>query len=68
VQNVSYTAYNTYCRGVGLVRSYSEDLNGAGWDAVLAAKNFESLHGAETWPRWLYFFCSEFRFWLTTST
>jgi len=35
VQNVSYTAYLTYCRGVGLVESYSMDLNGAGWDAKL---------------------------------
>jgi hypothetical protein len=30
----------TYCRGVGLVRSYSEDLTGAGWDAQLSAKSF----------------------------
>jgi hypothetical protein len=37
VQDVSYTAYQTYCRGVGLVRSYSADLNGDGWDAQLAA-------------------------------
>jgi hypothetical protein len=36
-QDVSYTAYLTYCRGVGLVRSYSSDLTGAGWDAQLAA-------------------------------
>ena len=35
VQDVSYTAYLTYCRGVGLVESYSEDLNHAGWDAKL---------------------------------
>ena len=35
VQDVSYTAYLTYCRGVGLVESYSMDLNGAGWDAKL---------------------------------
>jgi len=35
-QDVSYTAYLTYCRGVGLVRSYSSDLTGAGWDAKLA--------------------------------
>ncbi len=39
-QNVSYTAYQTYCRGVGLVRSYSSDLNGNGWDAQLLKKNF----------------------------
>ena len=39
-QNVSYTAYLTYCRGVGLVRSYSSDLTGAGWDAQLSAKSF----------------------------
>ena len=36
-QDVSYTAYLTYCRGVGLVRSYSSDLTGAGWDAQLAS-------------------------------
>jgi hypothetical protein len=35
-QNVTYTAYLTYCRGVGLVHSYSSDLTGAGWDAQLA--------------------------------
>jgi hypothetical protein len=35
VQDVSYTAYMTYCRGVGMVESYSQDLNGAGWDAKL---------------------------------
>lgn len=35
VQDVSYTAYLTYCRGAGLVESYSEDLNHAGWDAKL---------------------------------
>jgi hypothetical protein len=39
-QNVSYTAYMTYCRGVGMVRSYSSDLTGAGWDAKLTAKSF----------------------------
>jgi hypothetical protein len=39
-QNVSYTAYLTYCRGAGLVRSYSSDLTGSGWDAQLAAKSF----------------------------
>ena len=37
VQEVSYEAYTTYCRGVGPVRSYSEDLGGNGWDAVLVA-------------------------------
>jgi hypothetical protein len=39
VQDVAYTAYSTYCRGVGLVRSYSSDLNGNGWDAKLASFN-----------------------------
>jgi hypothetical protein len=39
VQNVSYTAYLTYCRGVGLVRSYSQDLANNGWDAQLSAVN-----------------------------
>ncbi|MGZ3425722.1 MAG: hypothetical protein ACXVCV_03690 [Polyangia bacterium] len=39
-QNVTYTAYLTYCRGVGLVRSYSQDLAGNGWDAQLASKSF----------------------------
>jgi|SRR5579859_3926938 len=39
-QNVSYTAYQTYCRGVGMVRSYSSDLTGAGWDAKLTDKSF----------------------------
>jgi hypothetical protein len=37
VQDVAYTAYSTYCRGVGLVCSYSSDLNGNGWDAKLAS-------------------------------
>ena len=37
VQDVSYTAYLTYCRGAGLVRSYSSDLAGSGWDAKLAS-------------------------------
>lgn len=37
VQDVSYTAYLTYCRGVGLVESYSQDLGGNGWDAKLTA-------------------------------
>ena len=36
-QNVSYTAYSTYCRGAGLVHNYSADLTGAGWDAQLSA-------------------------------
>jgi hypothetical protein len=39
-QNVSYTAYLIYCRGAGLVRSYSQDLAGNGWDAQLASKSF----------------------------
>jgi hypothetical protein len=39
-QNVSYTAYMTYCRGAGMVRSYSADLTGAGWDAQLVTKSF----------------------------
>ncbi len=39
-QNVTYTAYSIYCRGVGLVRNYSQDLNGSGWDAQLTSKNF----------------------------
>ena len=39
-QNVRYTAYLTYCRGVGMVRSYSADLSGAGWDAKLSSKSF----------------------------
>jgi hypothetical protein len=38
-QDVSYTAYLTYCRGVGLVRSYSSDLTGSGWDAKLASSS-----------------------------
>jgi len=37
VQDVSYTAYLTYCRGVGLVESYSQDLGGNGWDALLTS-------------------------------
>ena len=39
-QDVSYTAYLTYCRGAGLVHSYSQDLGGNGWDAQLAGKSF----------------------------
>jgi len=39
-QNVSYTSYTTYCRGIGPVRSYSSDLGGNGWDAQLTAKSF----------------------------
>lgn len=35
VQVVSYTAETTFCRGVGMVRSLSSDLSGAGWDAEL---------------------------------
>jgi hypothetical protein len=41
VQDVSYTAYLTYCRGAGLVRSYSSDLTGSGWDAQLASATIE---------------------------
>lgn len=39
-QNVSYTAYLTFCRGVGQVHSYSKDLAGNGWDAKLTKKSF----------------------------
>jgi len=39
-QNVTYTAFLTYCRGAGLVRSYSQDLGGNGWDAQLSSKSF----------------------------
>jgi hypothetical protein len=39
-QNVQYTAYQIYCRGIGVVQSYSQDLGGNGWDAQLSAKNF----------------------------
>ena len=38
-QDVSYTAYLTYCRGVGLVHSYSSDLSSSGWDAKLASSS-----------------------------
>jgi hypothetical protein len=41
VQDVSYTAFITYCRGVGAVRNFSRDLNGDGWDAKLHSKNFD---------------------------
>jgi len=41
VQDVSYTAYMTYCRGVGLVRSYSSDLTSSGWDAQLASSQLD---------------------------
>lgn len=34
-QDVTYTAYTIFCRGIGPVRSYSEDLAGNGWDAEL---------------------------------
>lgn len=37
-QQVAYTAYTIFCRGVGPVRDYSEDLSGAGWDARLTAR------------------------------
>ena len=39
-QNVSYTAYTIYCRGVGATVDYSEDLAGNGWHAQLTATNF----------------------------
>lgn len=39
-QNVTYTAYAVFCRGVGMVESVSQDLAGNGWDAKLTAKNF----------------------------
>jgi hypothetical protein len=39
-QNVTYTAYQVYCRGIGMVESYSQDLAGNGWDAKLTSKNF----------------------------
>lgn len=39
-QDVTYTAYQTYCRGVGLVESYSQDLAGNGWNARLQSKSF----------------------------
>jgi hypothetical protein len=39
-QNVRYVAYQTYCRGVGMVRSYSQDLAGNGWDAELVSTSF----------------------------
>jgi hypothetical protein len=39
-QNVTYTAYQTFCRGVGMVESYSQDLAGGGWDAKLTKKSF----------------------------
>jgi hypothetical protein len=35
-QNVSYDAFLTYCRGIGMVQSHSSDLNGQGWDAQLS--------------------------------
>jgi hypothetical protein len=40
-QDVSYTAYSTYCRGVGLVHNYSSDLTGAGWDAQLMSSQLK---------------------------
>ncbi len=39
-QNVNYQAYTIFCRGVGPVHWYSQDLTGNGFDAVLTAKNF----------------------------
>jgi len=38
-QQVSYTAYTIYCRGVGAVIDYSQDLAGNGWDARLSASS-----------------------------
>jgi hypothetical protein len=34
-QIVGENKYSTYCRGIGLVRSYSADVSGNGWDAQL---------------------------------
>ena len=39
-QDVTYTAFSTYCRGIGPVRVYSQDLRGNGFDAQLSAKSF----------------------------
>jgi len=39
-ENVAYTAYTIFCRGVGPVRWYTKDLAGKGLDAQLRAKNF----------------------------
>jgi hypothetical protein len=39
-QNVAYSAYAIFCRGVGPVRWYTKDAQGDGYDAQLSAKNF----------------------------
>ncbi len=39
-QNVAYSAYAIFCRGVGPVRWYTKDAQGNGYDAQLRAKNF----------------------------
>jgi hypothetical protein len=39
-QNVAYSAYAIFCRGVGPVRWYTKDAQGDGYDAELTAKNF----------------------------
>jgi hypothetical protein len=39
-QNVSYTAYTIFCRGVGPVHWYSKDASGNGFEAILGGKNF----------------------------
>jgi hypothetical protein len=39
-QNVAYTAYTVFCRGVGPVHWVSKDGSGDGFEAFLAAKNF----------------------------
>ncbi len=39
-QNVAYSAYAIFCRGVGPVRWYTKDAQGNGYDAQLSAKNF----------------------------
>lgn len=39
-QNVAYSAYAIFCRGVGPVRWYTKDAQGNGYDAQLGAKNF----------------------------
>jgi hypothetical protein len=39
-QNVAYSTYAIFCRGVGPVRWYTKDAQGNGYDAELSAKNF----------------------------
>jgi hypothetical protein len=39
-ENVSYTAYTTFCRGVGPVHWYSKDASGNGFEAILTSKSF----------------------------